>query len=63
MIEKLPDDCVWGRVRKVLLLRAEGLKFHEIGQEMGFCRERARQLETKGIKRLREIAGVGGGNV
>ena len=61
LIEKLPDDCVWGRVRKVLLLRAEGLKFHEIGQEMGFCRERARQLETKGIKRLREIAGVGGG--
>ena len=59
LIEKLPNE----RMRNVLLLRAEGKKHREIAVLMRFTRARSQQLERAGIERLREIAGVGGGNV
>jgi len=41
------------RTRKVVRMRMAGHELHEIGDEIGICRERVRQLERAGIKQAR----------
>ena len=41
------------RERRVLFDRAAGLSLQRIGESLGISKERARQIETMGIERLR----------
>lgn len=48
--------CLDARYRDVLLLRMQGFTLEEVGEMLDFTRERARQIETKAMDKLRRHA-------
>ncbi len=59
--EQLPDAMEWAlrhldpRDARIMQWRAEGYTLDVIGKWMGITKERARQLEVRALKRLRDI--------
>ncbi len=61
-------DALWAAVealrepdRSVIRLRyGEGLLFRQIGDRLGYTRERVRQIAARGVRRLRDVLGEAG---
>jgi RNA polymerase sigma factor (sigma-70 family) len=43
------------RMRRILVLRAHGRQLREIGERLGICHERVRQLEAKAVRKVRRL--------
>ena len=47
-------ECVTARHKRVLELRLDGARLEDIGKELGITKERVRQIENEGKKRIRK---------